>query len=219
MSGSPEMRPTDPITSDDRRDFLTLLVFGQSAAAPLAASVRTAYRDFQRTLHGFGSFPLGQQLSRRAHQWLEAELRALIGAGASGVAGESQQTFDDWHRRTVLSLQGLYADGGFTSFSIGQGQKWVNMSLKYAAVVFGERTLPGIERLVPWLHVPLDNIVLAAPELRDAPRLLSAWSRLDDYDSYFAFQTWFRQAFPDCPPLATEFRLWQAGILAGRSVG
>jgi hypothetical protein len=119
----------------------------------------------------------------------------------------------------VLELQRLYCDGGFRGFSVGQGQKWVNMSLKYAAVAFGEQALPGIERLVPWLHVPVDNIVLAAPELREAPSFSSTWSRLADYDSYFAFQRWFRQAFPHCPPLITELRIWQAGMLAGQGEG
>ena len=73
------------------------------------------------------------------------------------------------------------------------------MSLKYA-VALGEEVVPGIDDITRWAHVPLDNVVLSAPECLGAPKLAAPWSRLDDYERYYAFQVWFRGTFPDRPP-------------------
>lgn len=207
------MSSQDSVPAAAREQFLEVTRFPTQRDDPVRACVRKAYLDMSRTLHGFGSLAHRDEIRAETHEWVSAELQTIVQPDAR--VGVSQEAFDSWHQRTVLSLRRLYHECGFGGFAVGQGQKWVNMSLKYA-VALGEEILPGIDRLTRWAHVPLDNVVLSAPECLRAPTFATRWSRLDDYERYFAFQAWFREAFPDRPPLATEFKLWQEGMNAGR---
>jgi hypothetical protein len=94
--------------------------------------------------------------------------------------------------------------------TLGQAQKWINMSVKYA---IGGR-LPGFERFERYAHMPIDRILLkeltAQPKFRAAVSLLpiGAWSRLADATAYSAFQREVRAlAAPDAP-LMLELALW-----------
>ena len=51
----------------------------------------------------------------------------------------SQRDFDRWHEAACTKLQTLYHDHGFTDFSVGQAQKWLNMSLKYVFTLGQDR--------------------------------------------------------------------------------
>jgi hypothetical protein len=128
---------------------------------------------------------------------------------------DSQSSFDGWHRQLATDLCAYYRRAGFGSFTIGQAQKWINMTLKYA-VIFGDERIPGVSRLYPWLHVPIDNFVLDAIQLAGGPRLNSRWSRTADYSEYFAVQLWFRRSFPQEEPLSVEFHFWAEGQIKRR---
>jgi hypothetical protein len=39
------------------------------------------------------------------------------------------------------------------------------------------------------------------------PKLKTSWSRINNYETYLAYQNWFRSKFTDLP-LDVEFKLW-----------
>jgi hypothetical protein len=198
----------------EREDYLLVLYFGAAPPSPLARCVRRAYRDLNRTLHGMREHPHRQSLHDVAPRLLEERLQMLL----ESTKVSSQSDFDSWHQMLAEELCTLYRREGFTTFSVGQAQKWINMSFKYA-VTFGEDRINGTSRLFPWLHVPIDNIMLDELSLVGAPEMKTPWSRLADYDEYLFLQQWIRRAFPDQAPLTVDFHLWQAGMskLAVRS--
>lgn len=200
-------------TSQEREEQLLLLLFGAVPTSALGRCVRRAYRNLNRTLHGIGSHASNQPLQQEAPALLESRLSGLLG----GSSVESQAAYDAWHEHVIQELRALYSNNGFTSFSVGQGQKWINMALKYA-VIFGEERISGTSRLFKWLHVPIDNIILDEVRALRGPVPTTAWSRLQKYPEYLAVQTWFRTSveiqarYPEAAPLAVEFHLWESGM-------
>jgi hypothetical protein len=190
-----------------REDYLLVLHFGAAPSSPLARCVRRAYRDLNRTLHGMGEHPHREALNDAAPRLLEDRLQALL--RSSNV--NSQSAFDSWHQMLAEELCALYRREGFSTFAIGQGQKWINMSFKYA-VTFGEDRITGTSRVFPWLHVPIDNVILDELKVRGAPQLKAPWSRLARYSEYLSLQQWIRREFPAEAPLNVDFRLWQEGM-------
>jgi hypothetical protein len=179
-------------------DYLIRLYFGDTSD-PLSCCIKRAYRDMNRTLHGLSELPADKGLHGRASAVVRSFLTGLSKTG--GVA------FDKRHRDACYELCSTYPSAKFR-FHIGQAQKWLNMSLKYV-FVFGEDRLPGYSRIFALAHIPLDNIILGHPKMNAAPKLSTRWSRVDSYDEYMEVQLWVRRNFPDSPPLAVEFDLWQ----------
>jgi hypothetical protein len=95
-----------------------------------------------------------------------------------------------------------------TRFTVGQAQKWINMSIKYA-IALGEHRVPGLHCVYDVAHVALDNIVLVRLEELGMPPLGCAWSRLNDYGQYMGCQQWIRDHFQGSCLLEVEYRLWQ----------
>lgn len=191
-------------TPADQQRFLLRLYFG-SESDRLAACVQRAYHDLNRTLHGLAKLPDRKVLHQTASEHVHSALVELVKATFEA----SQSSFDAWHEATCEQLCAVYAAHGFSSFCIGQAQKWVNMAFKYVHV-FGEQHLPGYGRLYMFGHVPLDNVILEKLCSYGAPRLSAAWSRVRRYDEYMGLQRWIRQKFAGSAPLAVEFQLWQA---------
>ncbi len=125
----------------------------------------------------------------------------------------SARSFDIWHANAMVDLISATdptIEG--TGLTLGQAQKWINMSVKYA---IGSR-VPGLDWVEPLAHIPIDRIVLAElgrdPTYQSALNCLpdGAWSKLQDGLAYLAFQRKLRQATAPSCPLALEFRLWLA---------
>lgn len=190
------------LSAKGREDYLLLLYFGPSPKSPVGRCVRRAYLDLRRTLHG-----ISQIRGVQAHQLLAERLDDLV--RTKSVV--SQNEFDSWHRILVIEMCDYYRDHGFPAFSVGQAQKWINMTLKYA-ITFGDEYIPEISRFFGLCHVPIDNIILQELAALGAPRVSARWSRLVDYSEYFSLQTWVRETFPNEKPLAVEFRLWKEGM-------
>ena len=184
----------------DQHDFLLLLYFG-AEGDDVARAVRRAYQDLSRTVYRVGSCPEARPL---AQEVLRSELAAL----PSRDDVTNQGTFDAWHEDVCRKLSAAFATAGYTSFRVGQAQKWLNMALKYI-YVFGETRLPGYARFYRFCHVPIDNIVLNSPRFYGLAHFAEAWSRITEYSKYLAFQVAVRERFPHSPPLAVEFRVWQ----------
>jgi hypothetical protein len=187
-------------TSTDE-DTLIRHYFG-SGKAYLNLAIRRGYRDFSRTLHGFGSIPEKDKIRAAAGNGLEAAFQELW---IYRPRVTQQTIFDSWHQSTCKKLIAIYQPYHF-HFYVGQAQKWINMTFKYIFTL-GESRLPGYRALYPFCHVPLDNILIAALTKYGFPGLSSAWSRIDDYGVYLKYQVWIRNRF-SLAPLNAEFYFW-----------
>jgi hypothetical protein len=183
------------------------LGFGPPEALVLRC-VRRAYRDFNRTWHG-AKDPTAQREQRRS-----AGLATIVEAVRTLQRRRiGTRAFDIWHSDTMAALmRATDPEGKGTGLTLGQAQKWINMSLKYAV---GSRE-PGLHWVEPVAHVPIDRILLAQlgrePRFQPAVECLpdGAWSKLEDEAAYLAFQRKLRQATAPSYPLALEFQLWLA---------
>lgn len=119
--------------------------------------------------------------------------------------------FDDWHKAKCEEIKekmnGNYETVNNSdekvleeSFTIGQAQKWVNMTLKYLWLL---NALPaGVKP--EYLHVPIDSYIIeiaydnknkfenALGLLEEKPK--DSWSKLSKYEDYFKIQKAIRKA-------------------------
>lgn len=118
--------------------------------------------------------------------------------------------FDDWHKakcEEIINFMNNSIDKSNTKilnkkekFTIGQAQKWVNMTLKYLWLL---NALPtGVEP--EYLHVPIDSYIIeiaydnknkfenALGLLEEKPK--KSWSKLSEYEEYFKIQEAIREA-------------------------
>lgn len=120
--------------------------------------------------------------------------------------------FDLWHYNTCIEVKERiskdYKEGVFEdnhSLTVGQIQKWINMTIKYLWVLgkWNDRE--------DYLHIPVDNYILEAAccdreqELYDGccvhglgltknQLLTEPWSKCDNYDEYMKFQITVKDA-------------------------
>jgi hypothetical protein len=208
MSAGPSVQHA--LSTNDWDDFVAVCYFGRDGDW-LDRCIWRAYLDMNRTLRGLGKLGEGHL------EWKTAMLRVLRDRlmMLSVEHAWTQLSFDVWHRETVDMLKTVSSEHKF-SVSVGQAQKWINMSIKYA-IALGERRLPGFHCVYDVAHVALDNIVLAGLEDGGMSHLSGAWSRLDDYHQYMECQQWVRDNGGGIP-LEVEYRLWQeAPPIAGES--
>jgi hypothetical protein len=198
------MRAFPVPTASDQFEYLLRLYFG-SDPDRLSCCIGRAYRDLNRTLHGFARVPEGDELRARASAVVRSFLTSV--SGPQG-AGSDQDEFDDRHRAACTELCSTYSAAGFTDFRVGQAQKWLNMAVKYV-FTFGEDRLPGYAQVFGLAHIPIDNIILDRLRPFGVPRLGTRWSRICSYEEYMGIQCWVRSAFSGSAPLAVEFSLWQ----------
>jgi len=202
------------LSESDWEDFVAVCYFGRDGDW-LDRCIRRAYLDMSRTLHGMADFAvIRPDWKTRMTTLLRQRLTVL-----AETAEWTAEVFDEWHKESVTSLQALSDGLGYRSpsvadrspgprFTVGQAQKWINMSIKYA-IALGERRLPEFSRVYPVAHAPLDRIVLSALAKEGMSPLDIPWSRLDDYDQYIACQDWVRRRYPGEAPLRVEYLLWQ----------
>lgn len=117
--------------------------------------------------------------------------------------------FDDWHKakcEEIINFMNNSIDKSNTkilkeeNFTIGQAQKWVNMTLKYLWLL---NALPtGVKP--EYLHVPIDSYIIeiaydnknkfenALGLLEEKPK--KSWSKLSEYETYFKIQEAIRKA-------------------------
>ena len=187
LACSPHFRKTYPMDAATQRRNLIAFHFGTKVAtaddtseqAILGASGK-AYADLQRTLQGMGTHPDRDILKQKTHESITAFVDDL-------ATINSQEEFDQAHKRwcekTVAEFE-QYAHPTRTGFKFhyGQAQKWLNMTLKYLAVL----DHPDVQRVYPYLHVPLDQYVYNEAS-REGIKRLTAWSRLGP-EKYITYQ-------------------------------
>ena len=105
-----------------RSEYEDLLIFFYFGADEdrLRACQRRAYLDFNRTMHGIrgNDTAYGNAQKKMAHSF----------AAIRDMRNLSKETFDRWHRDSCTTLAQSYRDDGYAKFTVGHGQKWINMT-------------------------------------------------------------------------------------------
>ncbi len=183
---------------------------------------KRAYLDFARTVkYRYSSSELEKMKSKKsseeeraeANNFIESKNKLIenickknlypIKTGKEEISFENSD-FDNWHkekcREITEKMNGKYKTVDNRNenilkenFTIGQAQKWVNMTLKYLWLLdalpqnIGEKDL----------HVPIDSYIIEiaysktdafkyALGLEDKPE--ESWSKLSEYENYFEIQ-------------------------------
>ena len=183
------------LTKKEIEEYLCKVYF-IDISNPIKASIKRAYLDFCRTLHGLREY---EGLRDNAEKVLERQINELF-----KLEIDSQESFDQWHKSCCDKLIQCFEVYG--NFHYGQAQKWINMSLKYIFVFDQQLT----DNIYQYFHIPIDNVVLEG--LKGMKRIYSftfccPWSKIDSYEEYLKFQIWFRNTFYGIP-MDNEFRLW-----------
>lgn len=182
------------VSRQTKENFFIRLYFGVVTDFHLAG-VKRAYLDFSRTLYLENETKLQRETTRKLIElFLIKQLKILIKQDLL-----NQNEFDILHKRLTLELKNKW-----NKLSIGQAQKWINMSLKYW-LLFGEQRIPYIEKNAKYFHIPIDSIIQKSmfPGIKHI-----AWSKMNNYESdYMKYQNEYRNQSNEIPILA-EFKIF-----------
>lgn len=187
-------------TRDDFEDYLICIYFGSGEY--LDECIGRAYRDLNRTLWGIASLKYKKELDEKAVNTIKELFKSIKSQRFSNNNG-----FDKWHKKVCNKLVSLYKKFGYSKFTIGHAQKWINMTFKYIFTLGSER-LPGYFKHYRFCHAPIDNYLLKQFKDFDPPKLTDTWSKLTNYTEYLNLQKWIRERFKGSSPLSVEFQLW-----------
>lgn len=192
-----------------------------------AKCAKRAYLDLARTVkYNYSSSKLEEMKSKKsseenkdkANNFIESKNNLIknicenILSSVKTEKGEisfENSDFDEWHEvkcEEIINFMNNSIDKSNTKilkeekFTIGQAQKWVNMTLKYLWLL---NALPtGIKP--EYLHVPIDSYIIeiaydnknkfenALGLLEEKPK--KSWSKLSEYEEYFKIQEAIRKA-------------------------
>lgn len=182
----------------DVLDFMKTLIFG-SVKDPLAAASFRAYRDFNRTL-------TLDRVDKKTRVQLRNEVTDQLQTCFNVLQKywtRSREQYDVWHERTCYDVRGIYLSRK-VPFTFGQAQKWVNMTIKYLYVLDDR----GFDDFLDYLHVPVDNKIIAIAEREfGIPKPNKVWSKWD-YDEYLSYQLTLRKKISGCSPFRWEMAAW-----------
>ncbi len=181
-----------------KEDFYIRLYFNIAEGYEIAG-IKRAYLDFNRTL------PIKDKnqekrknIRSETELFLKTELLKLISADI-----ENQELFDLSHEKLCLNLI-----KNWTELTIGQAQKWINMTLKYW-LLFGENRIKGIEKSARFFHIPIDNLIQKNMFGEKSPK---PWSKINNYDDYFEYQRKHRAKNEVNPPIICEFEVFNKTV-------
>ena len=158
----------------------------------IALAITKAYRDLMRTIRGFARNPQHDAIIKNARQTLHASITDMLSAEI-----HTQSEYDELHK---IACYELIASFGEQKFTVGQAQKWINMTLKYLHLLDYSK----VQNVYEFCHVPIDSYMLNITNYV----MSDVWSKLDDYNEYLEYQKWFRNTYPNDIPLDKEFYLW-----------
>lgn len=153
---------------------------------------KKAYRDLMRTIRNFADNPKHDEISKQSRKCLNEIINNILDSKIF-----SQDDFDEIHKKACDKLIKSFDDQLFT---IGQAQKWINMTFKYLHLLDYKR----VNNVYEYCHIPIDSYMLNITNYQ----MSKPWSKIDDYDEYLEYQKWFRETYKNEIPLDAEFYLW-----------
>lgn len=202
------VNPTSVLTPKNLEDFWIRCLLGSEHDNTLFnLSIKRAYRDLNRTIHGLGS--VEPVRSKNNYEKLALKVKESV-LNLMSSKFESQEQFDLQHKKECELLleefQKLYPDPHL-HFFIGQAQKWINMTLKYMYALGSERHGEILDNY-PYFHFPIDNIIQEKLSLKGIQPLKTKWSRINNYADYLEYQKQIRITFKDQIPMDIEFLMF-----------
>jgi hypothetical protein len=173
----------------------------------LKACIERAYLDFCRTLE-IKQYDAAKwvEIKKELTQIIEEQIIQMLSKKMT-----TQKEFDEWHHRAMLHLISKGEESNLTSqvqyLTLGQAQKWINMTLKYVYAV-GESKIKNAWANYTYYHVPIDNIIQEQLKQHNVKPLEMAWSRLNQFYRYEVFQQECRIAFPKEIMIEVEMELF-----------
>ena len=163
------------------------------------AGIKRAYLDFNRTLViKDKNQEIRNEQRNAAGQFLKDNLLLLISLDIN-----NQEIFDSNHENICEKLTEKWDE-----LSIGQAQKWINMTLKYW-LLFGEERISNIEKNVKYFHIPIDSYVQKEMFNETEPK---PWSKIKNYADYMEYQRKHREMNIKTPPIIYEFEFFNKTI-------
>lgn len=192
------------------------------------ACAHKAYLDLCRTIKykysssKIESYKKSKQKESDVELFLTAKDSLINGVETKIIDAEKsyndeETSFDDWHENLTKSVQDLCKEKlsifnkdsiNSSGLTVGQIQKWINMSLKYLKTMGLMDDIPDKD-----MHIPLDDYILKAAEITGVifesyevkglgiikkEYNIKSWSELDDYDSYLEFQKIIKDTTNGC---------------------
>ncbi|MBV7392467.1 hypothetical protein KUA55_17570 [Enterococcus sp. ALS3] len=178
-------------------------------------AIITAYGSFQRTVQykkKLDCIETNELEDKKIH--FKNQAYELLRHGIMGLNNRevSQDSFDSWHYTLTMNFQNLENN----VLSIGQIQKWINITLKYWLVLeeFKKINDTNIRKYTQYLHIPVDKVVLTKIEelLQIFPIDEKPWSKWSNYEQYLTYQNDIRQKLDKSQyhnsPIQWEFMVW-----------
>ena len=182
---------TSILTDNLREDFYIKLYFDTSNGF-YEAGIKRAFLDFSRTL--FVKDENRKTLKQTAEKFILSELNKI-----TQIEFNSQTEFDNFHKTICEKLIKIWSE-----LTFGQAQKWLNMTLKYW-LLFGDSRIEGIEKNATYFHIPIDSYVQKGMFGEKYPK---AWSKIDNYETYFNYQERHRSKNTENCPIIDEFNFF-----------
>lgn len=165
-------------------------------------AISKAYKDLMRTIRGFANNKNHDEIKKNAIMSIRENVSKIINSNIT-----NQEQFDKLHEKACMDLIDKFK-GQF--FTVGQAQKWINMTFKYLFLLEYEE----VEKVYEYCHIPVDSYILK----NGSKKISKAWSKLNDYKEYNEYQSWFRNKHSDKIPLDEEFDLWLKEAKSKRKV-
>lgn len=196
-------------------DFYRVCLFG-TKDPDIEDAAKRAYRDLCRTL----KLNKGENGISHRDNVISKIIELRIKERLVNSDCMSQGDYDEFHHALCKEIIGYYSNekSYVSDFYYGQAQKWINMTMKYLCVI-GEERYPWLNRLYPFLHIPIDSVILGkiigdfeikSVAVKGERVLLKnlSWSRIDK-DTYDAIQDVLREKIGENEiPIVWELKAW-----------
>lgn len=129
------------------------------------------------------------------------------------------QIFETWEQETINYIVKIYKDVGVTDYKYGNGQKLVNMAIKY---VLSSNFVDYNHPVFKYCHIPIDGIIqkIAKKKLkidfldqdREPKKSYSPWSKNNNRAHFLDYQYRLRKAVLKegyYSPLIWEIKNWE----------
>ena len=153
--------------NQDALDFFLYESLGVTATDSLQLiedkCIEKAY--FDATMMGAFNTSLTDQTRRPAKEAKTEGARYLREMLQAAREASSRDEYDKWHHESCFHLRALYHQHELNTFTYGNAQKWVNMTMKYLYLLrclLNRQELGYIDEITPYLHVPIDSYIIEA---------------------------------------------------------
>jgi hypothetical protein len=189
-------------------DFLLQSYFGKIENT-YDTAINRAYRDFNRTLKDFFKEDKNVDKIKVRSGW-----HKIVKEFIDEVVGKSYQNNEDFDKMHEKYCKKLINSNNllYDKLTIGQAQKWLNMTLKYLMILEAFEA-EEIEKNRQYFHVPIDNVIQDSLEIKFMlPKRFGAWSKIDDYEAYLKYQDDIRKICDNEYPIGLEIILFNEDI-------